>query len=590
MTRKKTPLAVGIDWQDSSDAFPSPTRGKARGVSADQHGAVTCGVGRGRLACVAAFFTILFAAIAIRMVDVGVLDFDPGRPRSLPQANLDALKVGRANIVDRNGEVLATSLPTVSLYAKTQDIINPVEARDKLLTVLSDLDPKITLERLTSGKSFAYLKRNLTPREQYDVNALGIPGLHFEKGERRVYPQNALVAHVVGLTDVDGHGIAGIEKRFDSALLSGTEPLTLSLDIRLQTVVYNELTRAIATYSATGATGVVMDVNTGEVLAMVSLPDFNPNDPVSGQSEDARFNRATKGVYEMGSTFKLFNTAMALDSGKITVKSSFDATQPLRYASHQIRDDHAKNRWLTVEEILLYSSNIGSARMALEVGTPKQKEFMGKIGMLAPSPLELPEIGHPLVPRPWREINTITISFGHGLSVSPIQMITGLSAMVNGGMFRPATLLKREHNDQMPGERVISTKTSEAMRSLMRGVVVSGTGKKADVPGYRVGGKTGTAEKAAGGGYRRKSVLSSFVAVFPTDAPRYAVVVILDEPQGIKETYGYIAAGWNAAPVTGRVISQIAPIMGIFPQYETTTAQIGAGGASAGGGNLAQAQ
>ena len=521
--------------------------------------------GRSRLVFTAAVFAMIYAAIAVRMVDVAVVDSAPARERSLPEARTEAIEMERADIVDRNGVILATSLPTVSLYARPQEMLDPVEAVIKLETVLTDIDANDVLGRLRSDKNFIYLRRNLTPRQQYDVNALGIPGLYFEKGERRVYPHGNLVAHVVGMADIDNRGIAGIERKMDKGLRGSFEPLRLSLDIRVQTLVRNELQKAVKTFSAKGATGMVMDVSTGELLALVSLPDFDPNDPPSGEDE-ALFNRATKGAYEMGSTFKLFNTAMALESGKVSINSSFDATRPMKVGSHTIHDDHAQNRWLSVPEILVHSSNIGSARMALEAGTEFQKTFMARLGMLETPSIELPEVGAPLVPSPWREINTITIAFGHGLSVTPLQLVAGTAALVNGGLYHTPTLLARDETHPVAEERVLKKRVSDQVRQMMRMVVTEGTGRKADVPGYEVGGKTGTAEKVGHGGYKKKAVLSSFLAAFPIDAPRYVVLAMVDEPQATKETMGFITAGWTAAPVAGRIISQLAPMMGLAPK------------------------
>jgi cell division protein FtsI (penicillin-binding protein 3) len=521
--------------------------------------------GRSRLVFTAAVFAMIYAAIAVRMVDVAVVDSAPARERSLPEARTEAIEMERADIVDRNGVILATSLPTVSLYARPQEMLDPVEAVIKLETVLTDIDANDVLGRLRSDKNFIYLRRNLTPRQQYDVNALGIPGLYFEKGERRVYPHGNLVAHVVGMADIDNRGIAGIERKMDKGLRGSFEPLRLSLDIRVQTLVRNELQKAVKTFSAKGATGMVMDVSTGELLALVSLPDFDPNDPPSGEDE-ALFNRATKGAYEMGSTFKLFNTAMALESGKVSINSSFDATRPMKVGSHTIHDDHAQNRWLSVPEILVHSSNIGSARMALEAGTEFQKTFMARLGMLETPSIELPEVGAPLVPSPWREINTITIAFGHGLSVTPLQLVAGTSALVNGGLYHTPTLLARDETHPVAEERVLKKRVSDQVRQMMRMVVTEGTGRKADVPGYEVGGKTGTAEKVGHGGYKKKAVLSSFLAAFPIDAPRYVVLAMVDEPQATKDTMGFITAGWTAAPVAGRIISQLAPMMGLAPK------------------------
>lgn len=525
--------------------------------------------GRSRLIATALAFVAVFGTIAVRLVDVSVLDHQPPRQSGPAKARADGIEMDRADITDRNGVLLASSLPTVSLFARPDDIraarVDVEQAAVRLTEILPELDVAETAAALSSSRQFVYLRRNLTPRQHQDVNALGIPGLQFEKGESRVYPHGSLLAHVVGMTDIDNTGIAGVEKRFESVLHESREPLMLSIDIRVQTLVRDELARAVAEFRAIGATGMVMDVRTGELLAMVSLPDFDPNDPPPG-TDPALFNRATKGAYEMGSTFKLFNTAVALDSGRINVTSSFDATKPLVFAGHVIHDDHAQNRWMSVPEILIHSSNIGSARMALEVGTEAQRAFMARIGMLAPPAIELPEVGAPLVPNPWREINTITISFGHGLSVTPLQLLAGTAALINGGEYRSPTLLAHAPDEQIQGVRVIKPKTSAQIRDLMRMVVTEGTGKKADVPGYEVGGKTGTAEKVGRGGYRRKAVLSSFIAAFPMDDPRYVVLVMVDEPQATRETFGFIAAGWTAAPSAGRIIAQIAPLLGLMPK------------------------
>lgn len=549
--------------------------------------------GRTRLLVTAVVFLGIFGIIGARMVDVAVLDANPAKPRALPTARTEALEMARADITDRNGSMLASSLPTVSLYARPGEMaearVDLADAARKLASILPDMDAEDVHARLAAGKTFAYLRRNLTPRQQYDVNALGIPGLHFEKGERRVYPHGSLVAHVVGMTDVDNKGIAGIERFFDNRLTGQSEPLALSIDLGIQTVVRTELQKAVTQFSALGATGMVADVRTGELLALVSLPDFDPNDPPAGNSE-AMFNRATKGAYEMGSTFKLFNTAMALETGRITLNSSFDATKPLKFGGHTIHDDHAKNRWMTVPEILIHSSNIGSARMALDAGTDFQRQFMSRIGMLHAPSLELPEVGSPQAPNPWRDINTVTISFGHGLSVTPAQLVSGTIALVNGGVFHPLTLVHRPDGQPVPGEVVLKTKTSAQMRQLMRMVVNEGTGKKADVPGYEVGGKTGTAEKAAAGGYKKKAVLSSFIAAFPMDDPRYVVLVMVDEPQGTKETYGFITAGWNAAPAAGRIIAQIAPMLGIAPKPQADAPQAAKVVSVKGGSDVAQSR
>jgi cell division protein FtsI (penicillin-binding protein 3) len=303
---------------------------------------------------------------------------------------------------------------------------------------------------------------------------------------------------------------------------------------------------------------------------MVSLPDFNPNNLASA-TQEAMFNRATLGDYEMGSTFKLFNTAAALDAGTSTLNSTYDVTHKIKIARFEIYDYEPEHHPLTVAEILKVSSNIGSARMALDLGIENQKAFMTRMGLTRPASIELPEVSSPLVPNPWREINSMTIAYGHGMAVSPLHMMTGVSALVNGGLFHAATLLQHNDGDQTAAQRVIKPGTSKIMRDLMRMVVVEGTGKKADVPGYEVGGKTGTAEKNGAGGYHHKSLLSSFIATFPISDPKYVVLAMIDEPQGNKESFGFATAGWTAAPTVGRVIAQIGPLLGLMPSVTPET-------------------
>jgi cell division protein FtsI (penicillin-binding protein 3) len=525
-------------------------------------------VGRNRLFVTAVVFTFLFLAVAGRVVDL--MAFGGATEPSLADSRpVQAPVADRANIVDRNGVLLATSLPAASLYANPRHLSRagekPESVAARLVRVLPDLDRADVAAKLGSDRAFVYLQRTLTPEQQYEVNRLGIPGLYFQHEERRVYPQGSLAAHVLGMTDIDGNGIAGAERQFDASLRGDAGPLRLSLDVRLQEVLHEELGAAKSTFDALGAAGVIMDVDTGEVLAMVSLPDFDPNDPATAQGE-AAFNRVTAGVYEMGSTFKLINTAIALDSGVADLKSRYDATEPLRVARFTIRDYHATHSWLTVPEILLYSSNIGSARMASQLGTALQREYLDRFGLLDRAEVELPEVGTPLLPSPWRDINTMTIAYGHGIAVSPLQLASAVSALIDGGVRHPATMLRRAPGAPLPGERVVSPDTSRKMRALMRLVVRSGTGRNAEVPGYLVGGKTGSAEKPGKGHYRRKALLSSFIGAFPSDEPRYLVLAILDEPHGTKETHGFATGGWVAAPVVRRVIERIGPMMGIAPR------------------------
>lgn len=531
-------------------------------VRLEGHAKQAIETGRNRLILAGCLMALAFATVGARVVELSALR-GHGEPGVAATAADAELAVGRADIVDRNGLLVATSLRTPSLYADPKEVLDADDAAFRLSTVLPDINPAETAAKLAADRRFVWLKRNLTPREQQAVNSLGIPGLHFLDEWKRIYPQGALTAHAVGFTDVDDRGISGVERSFDDLLRGGHEPLRLAIDLRVQHVVRDELLQQIATFGAIGGAGVVLDVDTGETVALVSLPDFDPN--VAGRMDpDTLFNRATLGVYEMGSTFKIFNTAMALDAGTATMRSGYDATNPIRIARFTINDDHAKARWLSVPEIFKYSSNIGSVKMALDVGTERQRAFMSKLGMLRETAIELPERGRPMVPSPWRPINTMTIAFGHGLSVSPMHLAGGVATVVNGGVRHPITLL---HTDiPSPGERVIAERTSRDMRRLMRLVVEEGTGRKADAAGYVVGGKTGTAEKVgAHGGYRRKALISSFVAAFPMHAPRYVVLVMVDEPKGTKETHGFATGGWVAAPAVSRIIARSAPLLGVAP-------------------------
>jgi cell division protein FtsI (penicillin-binding protein 3) len=547
--------------------YAGPERRQRMRIDGDAKQAME--TGRNRLMVGAVLFFMAFAVVAGRLVEVGVLGNAPERVTATAW-DVDPDRFARADIVDRNGVVLATNLPTRALYADAR-IIDPKDAQEisrELAGIIPDLDVPDTKERLASGRAFVYLHRDLTPAQVVEVNRLGIPGLNFEDAEARVYPHGRLVSHVIGLTDIDNNGLAGIEKRFDADLREDRDPIKLSLDIRVQHMLREELYKSMTEFSAIGAAGMVLDVNTGEIVGMSSLPDFDPNN-IETVTDEAMFNRGTLGVYEMGSTFKLLNTAMALDSGRVGLENAFDARKPLRVARFRISDYHAKNRWLSVPEILVYSSNIGSARMAQFLGTQTQKDFLGKFGMLSRAKLEVPEVGAPLVPSPWRDINTLTISFGHGIAVSPVQLVNGVATLVNGGIFRDPTLLARDPQQPEAGRRVIKQSTSDIMRALMRMVVMEGTGKKAIVPGYMVGGKTGTAEKQVNGRYKRKALMSSFVAAFPLQKPRYVVLAMLDEPKGTKETFGYATGGWVAAPVVGAVIRRLAHLYALPPVDET---------------------
>ena len=517
--------------------------------------------GHVRLIAVAAGFALCFFVIAGRLVGLAALA--PGNDQAAIPADVRQPQIERAEILDRNGVLLAGNVRAVSLFANPRKIMDAQQAATQLLTVLPDLDRASVLRILSSDRRFAWVNRHLSPRQQDAVNRLGIPGLGFVDEERRVYPHGPLSAHVVGFTGVDREGLAGIEKGRDDVLAAGQD-VTLSIDIRIQHALRAELLASVDEFQAIGAAGIVMDAHTGEVLGMVSLPDFNPG-AMKKADADRLFNRATLGVYEMGSTFKAFTTAAALEYGAATLEDTYDASKPLRVARFTINDDHAKNRWLNVAEIFQYSSNIGSARMALDIGTERQQQFLKTLGLLDRPSIEIPEVGTPMVPQPWREISTMTIAYGHGIAVSPLQMVRAYGTVVNGGHSVAPTLLARQDGEGPAPTRVLSERTSQTMRALLGLVVADGTGRQAQAQGYLVGGKTGTAEKAGAGGYRRKALLSSFVAAFPINDPRYVVFVALDEPKGTERTFNFASAGWTAAPTTSRIVGRIAPLLGVAP-------------------------
>ena len=553
-------------WRKSASSEPAAAQSAAAGARygspQDRLKGDLQETARQRLVIASALFAIAFAAVGLRMGYVSLLR-DGAEPTQRVAARGGSIQSERADIVDRNGAVLATSVPVMSAFVNPHLVIDPQDAARKIVTALPDLKYDEVREKLEADKTFFWIKRGLSPREHDRVNRLGIPGLDFQAEERRIYPQGTAAAHIMGYASVDNSGLAGVERYFDQQLQSG-ETVQLSIDLRLQRMVERELARGIQKFSAIGGTAIVMDATNGEILAMASAPTFNPNSTKTLTNE-ALFNRATLGVYEQGSTFKIFNTAMALDSGKATVASVFDATSPIKIDRFTINDDHAQRRPMNVAEIFKFSSNIGSAKMAVEVMGPEgQRAFFDKIGFLKPLNTQLPEVAAPLWPRNWMRINTMTIAFGHGISVTPLHLVTGSAAMVNGGILYPPSLVKRTAASDK-GRRVIQTKTSVSMRQLLRLNAVEGTGKNANLPGYEVGGKTGTAEKPAKGGYRQKALISSFVGMFPMNDPKFVILYSLDEPKGLPETGGYATAGWVAAPSVKVIVENIASLYGILP-------------------------
>ena len=518
------------------------------------------GLCKQRLMVVAMCILTAFVVIGGRLVDVmGVTPVEAGLV-----AEATAPKE-RANIVDRNGVLLASSLSVASLYVDPAEVTDPQATATALLQVFPDMDRDHLLGLLTSSRRFEWIRRKLEPSAQQAVRDLYQPGLDFAFEERRIWPQGPLTSHVVGYTDIDGRGLAGIEQAFDERLLADSAgDVALSLDVRVQQMVRDELLRTVETFSAKGGTALVMDVHSAEILAMVSLPDFDPANPAASDPVN-RFNRATLGAYELGSIFKTFTAAMAYESGVARLGDSFDASQPITAGRFTITDYKPQNRWLTLPEIMVHSSNIGAARLALAVGSDYQKAFLERVGLLTRSAIEVPEVGRPLYPSRWGTLSTITIGFGHGIAVSPVQVAAAVAAMVNGGLFRQPTLLKRQ-GEPDPGQRVIAEKTSETVRMLTHLVARFGSGRKAQVDGYLIGGKTGTAEQPGESRrYDRRKLISSFVAAFPINDPQYVVLLSVDEPKGTEETFGYATAGWIAAPAVGNIIARLGPMQGVLP-------------------------
>lgn len=526
----------------------------------------TLDLARTRLLIVCGVFVLTFLVITGRLVDVSLLR--GSGEESFAHARSQG-PTFRADIVDRNGELLATSLRTSSLYANARVVLDAKDAANKLIQVLPELNPKEVVHRLQSGKRFVWLARHLPPQKQAEILRLGIPGIYFQKDERRVYPHGELFAHVLGYTDIDNQGLGGIERKFNASLLSMGKPLNLSLDIRVQHVLRDELLAGIEKYSAKGGAGIVIDVRTGEILAMVSLPDFDPNQigKTSAQKE-ALFNRITLGAYEMGSGLKIINTALYLESGISNIFAKFDVSAPLRVGRFKIKDFHPVYYPLTVAEIFTESSNIGAAKMAIQVGGQRQRAFFEKLGFFQPSSLELSEIGTPLYPKQWSEATTITTAYGYGLAISPLQLVTAISGIVNKGVMQKPTLLKMTTSTLQPGRRIISEETSDIMCKLMYKIVAQGRGKLARVVGYEIGGKSGTANKLEGRSYKEGTNLTSFIGAFPMSRPQYAVLVMVDSPQAVEGTYGFNAAGWNAAPIVGKVVRRVAPLLHVIPTNE----------------------
>ena len=536
----------------------------------------------GRLLVLAGLFFCAFLTVGLRMG--AIASTEPSEPRAeTPGAQIAA---ARADIVDRQGRLLATNLVTDALYAQPPQMVDPARAAHELVRIFPDLDEERLLGWFTGDRKFLWIKKKISPEQKQAVFDIGEPGLLFGPREMRLYPNGPIAAHVLGgasfgregVAAAEVIGVAGLEKAFDARLRDPAragEPLQLTLDLTVQAAVEQVLAGGMVMMNAKGAAAVLMDANTGEIVAMASLPDFDPNDrprPLTeGDASDSPlFNRAVQGVYELGSTFKIFAAAQALELGLVTEDTMIDTRGPLRWGKYRISDFHDYGAQLSVMDVIVESSNIGTARIATMIGTERQRAFLTSLGLTQPTAVELVEApgGKPLVPANWSDLSTMTISYGHGLSASPLHLATAYASLLNGGTLVTPTLV-RATAPAMRGPRVISQATSERVRAMLRAVVTRGTASFGEVEGYAVGGKTGTADKPKPrGGYYDDKVIATFASVFPANDPRYVLVLTLDEPQTFVLGEMRRTAGWTAVPVAAEVIRRVAPLLGLRPEIE----------------------
>ena len=569
---------------DPFDANPPPP---AKASAYDRARALAAGLlstridkSRGRIRLLMFGLFAAYVGIGAKLVFLGM---SREQPQTLKVAADQAASGARPDLLDRNGEILATDVKTMSIFAEPRRIIDKDEAVELITAVLPDVDARELRERLGSKKGFVWVKRQVTPKEQNEIFHLGLPGVGFFPENKRVYPNGAVGAHVIGYVDKDNIGIAGMEKYLDQQSLTdphvagfsvdpaSLKPVRLSLDLRVTHALRDELMAGLTKYRAKAAAGAIIDVTTGEIIALESLPDYDPNDP-GDMKDPTKINRVNVGVYEMGSTFKAISIAMALESGKVNLASRIDARDSMRYGRFTIHDFHATHRVLTVPEVFTHSSNIGTARMALMVGIDGHQAFLRKMGQLDRLRTELPESAEPLAPKHWSELNTITIAFGQGLNVAPIQALMAVAALVNGGnMMIPTFLTRTQEAAAALSHRVVSAQTSESMRYLMRSNATHGSAGFANIPGYYVGGKTGTADKIFHGHYSKDKVFATFMAITPADKPKYLYMVLYDEPQGLAEDGGYHTAAHNAGRVTGALIARVEPLLNDPPRSEFPT-------------------
>ena len=530
---------------------------------------------KARIRWVVVALFLVFGTVGGRLVQLGMVVQD----NTIEGQTRDIITASRPPILDRNGLELAVDIRVPSLFAEPRRIIDVNEAAEAIHSVLPDLNVDWLRQRLTGDKGFVWIKRELTPAIQDKIMQLGIPGLDFVTESKRFYPGGPEASHILGAVNIDNQGIAGIEKAMDNndvallqqlGLARGNElaPVNLSIDLRVQHAMRDVLADAITRYQAQSAAGIMMDIKTGEVLGLVSLPDFDPNNPVTALQKDS-FNRITAGIFELGSTMKSVTIAGALDSGKVKITDSFDARFGVRFGRFTIDDFHGKHRILTVPEIYKYSSNVGAIKVMQAWGKDNFRAFLAKLGFDQPEPLELPERRMPSVPKSFSEIVAATAAFGHGLSVSPVAMLRAMAAFANDGLMVKPTLYKTSLDDaKQTYQRVVSEQTSHEMRYIMRLNALEGSGTRMNkfAAGYRAGGKTGTAEKVINGRYDSSKVLALFASVFPLDNPRYAMMVLVDDPHTEPGQGGH-TAGWNAGEATGRIVARVAPMLGISPDF-----------------------